>query len=98
MAGLDDVGETGVEVDMFPRHGPDDVDAVLPGHAGDVAQAGVVLLLAPRVETRGVEVTSPVIGLHQTTQLTVTSYVETLNTEYLLIFTLSFLAKLIGKQ
>ena len=95
MAGLDDVGETGVEVDMFAAHGPDDVDAVLPGHAGDVTQAGVVLLLALRIETRGVEMTSPVIGVHQATQLAVTSDVETLNTKYLLIF---FLAKLIGKQ
>ena len=51
MAGLDDVGEAGVEVDVLAADGPDDVDAVLPGHAGDVAQAGVVLLPALRVET-----------------------------------------------
>ena len=42
MAGLDDVGETGVEVDMFAADCPDDVDAVLPGHAGYVTQAGIV--------------------------------------------------------
>ena len=42
MAGLDDVRETGVEVDVFPADGPDDVDAVLPGYAGDVTQAGIV--------------------------------------------------------
>ena len=42
MAGLDDVGETGVEVDVFPAHGPDDVDAQVPGHAGNVTQARIV--------------------------------------------------------
>ena len=42
MAGLDDVGETGVEVDVFPADGPDDVDAVLPRLVRNVAQAGVV--------------------------------------------------------
>ena len=42
MAGLDDVRETGVEVDVFPADGPDDVDAVLPGYAGDVTQTGII--------------------------------------------------------
>ena len=100
VAGLDDVRETGVEVDVFPADGPDDVDAVLPGDAGDVTQAGIVwrgivfslggfipiessltLLPASRIETRGVEVTSPVILIHQATKLSIASYVETLNTD-----------------
>ena len=40
--GTDDLSEAGVQLDVLAGHGPDDVDAVLPGHAGNVAQTGIV--------------------------------------------------------
>ena len=32
----------GVEADVGAGHGPDDAHTVLPGHVGNVAQAGVI--------------------------------------------------------